>query len=180
MKTRIYLSFCIIVLCAIGCKNEKPIDDLPLIEPKPADQSKINIVLDMVVPEDDIFQVFYTEDGTANCSEDKSVKVTVKGKEESQKIIFDLPENLKMNFLRIDVGENKSQGEMKMNGMTVQYFDKKFEIKGNQFFKYFSPTGELAVDAGASTITPKLSVKEYDPIFYPLETLKPELEKLLK
>ena len=178
MKTKLLLLLLVTVVLT-SCKNEKAIDNTEGTAAKPA-ESKISIVLDMVVPEDDVFQIFYTEDGTANCAEERSVKTVVKGSPASQKIKFDFSEDLAMNYLRIDVGENPKQGQVKVNGMVYKYFDKTFEIKGSEFFTYFAPSTQVEIDVRNATFTPISKGEVHDPTFYTLDPLKLELEKLLK
>ncbi|MFH6767359.1 hypothetical protein V8G56_01320 [Gaetbulibacter aquiaggeris] len=166
------------VLILTNCKNEKPIDSLELVTLKPV-ESNVKVVLEMLVPKDDIFQVFYTEDGTGNFSEEMSVRVIVKGNSRIQKLVFELPEDLLITNLRIDVGENIEQGQMLMNNFCVQYFNKKFEAHGKQFFHYFSPTEQIAVDYHNSTITPTKEGELYNPIFYQIDyIITEELRKI--
>ncbi|HLF51749.1 hypothetical protein [Flavobacterium sp.] len=180
MKTKFLVLILLFTTFFIGCKNDKSVDDLEVVTPKVV-ESKVKVVLDMIVPQDDNFQLFYTEDGTLNFNDEKSVRVAVKGSDKNQSITFDLPEDSAFTFLRLDLGENNKQAEMKMNNFLVKYFDKKFEAKGNLFFQYFAPNAQLEMNIEKSTVTP-ITGKEkvYDPIMYPLEPLGVELQKLLK
>jgi hypothetical protein len=175
MKTKILI---LSVILLTNCKNEKPIDSLEVVNPIPV-ESKVKVVLDMIVPKDDMFQVFYTEDGTSNFSEEMSVRLIVKGSDLSQKLVFELSEDLVITKLRIDIGENTGQGQMIMNNFYIQYFDKIFETKGKEFFDYFGPTEEITVDYPNSTITTAQTGKSYDPIFYQIDyLLTEELKKI--
>jgi hypothetical protein len=168
------------IILFTNCKNKKSIDSLELVTPEPI-ESNVKVVLDMIVPKDDMFQVFYTEDGTGNFSEEMSVRVIVKGSDLSQKLVFEFSEDLLITNLRIDVGENTEQGQMVMNNFYVQYFDKKFKTKGKEFFHYFSPTEQIAVDYTNSTITPTGKGELYNPIFYQIDYLiNEEMKKIQK
>lgn len=167
-------------LAITGCKNEKSVDELPVVTPK-VEESKVQVVLDAIVKKDDSFQVFYTQDGSLNFEEKSSVRVNVKGNDASQKIIFDLPDDVAFTYLRIDTGENDKQDVIKVNNLLIKYYDKKLEAKGNECFQYFVPNEQMALDFPNSTLTPKpASGKPYDAILYPLETLGPALQKLIK
>ncbi len=180
MKLRNFIALVTIVTAFIGCKDDKkPVDSLDAIKPKT--ESKVQIILNMIVPEDDTFQIYYTQDGTANVKPEQMITVPVKGKDTAQDIVFNVPDDVVMTYLRIDVGENSKQGKMTMNTFTYKYYGKKFETKGNVFFQYFNPTEQIAVDLPTSTITPTGKGTMYDPIFYPyLEKLSPEMDKLVK
>jgi len=179
--TFLVLIFSIFTSCKIDKSKE---NDLNVNENKPSSNlktnSKIKITLDMIVPKDDTFQVYYTEDATANCSEEKSVRVSVKGSLDSQKVVFYFPEEIAPNYFRIDMGENKDQGTIKINNFVYDYFSKKLEAKGNQFFNYFSPTQEMIENFNESTLTPSGKGEKYDPILYGQPPLTPALDKMLK
>lgn len=177
MKTKLF-TFLLAGLAFVSCKNEKSVDELPVEKKKPV-VSQVRLELDMIIPADDIFQVYYTEDGTANCSEENSVKVNVKGSPNSQKLIFEFPENKKINYLRIDIGENPNQGTLKVEHCFYTYFGKTLVLKGNEFFQYWSPTEHFTVDATTSSLTPNKNRKDNDAILYALDSLKPALTKLL-
>ena len=150
MRTKVIIAVVLLSILSISCKNEKSVDQLPVVEEK-LPESKVNVTVDMVVPVDDSFQLFYTEDNTLNFSEEKCVRVNVQGKEKSQKIVFELPDDVAFTFMRFDVGENKQQKEMKIENFVIKYYDRKFEAKGNLFFQYFSPNNQLKADNQKST-----------------------------
>lgn len=179
MKIKLLAGAVFFTLLFSACKDDKSKENQPAAEEKAPVESKVSITVDMVVPVDDTFQIFYSEDGTLNFTEEKSVRVNVKGKPESQKIVFDFPEGVAFTFLRFDAGENKLQKEMKMDNFLIKYYDKKFEAKGNLFFQYFAPNDQIKVDMAKSTFVPQ-GKEPYDPIFYPLEPLGDVLNKLVK
>jgi hypothetical protein len=137
--------------------------------------------LDVVAHKDDSFHVFYTEDGTMNFSEDKSVWTEFKGSDESQKLIFDLPKGKIPTQLRIDYGLNKDQGEVKINSLEISYKGKSKLIPGADYFKYFRPDlNNTVADVGKQTVKPLIAPgKEFvGRSTYPLENLPAELKSL--
>lgn len=178
MKIRFKVLLILISVFFVGCKEANSVDNLEVVKPE-IPESKVQIVADMVVPYDDSFQIFYTEDETLNFNEEKSVRVNIKGNTNSQKIVFDLPEDVVFSFLRFDVGENNKQSELKLNSFDIKYYNKNFEMKQGAFFQYFSGNDQIEVDSQTATI----KIKEndiHDPVFYPLESLGIELSKLVK
>jgi hypothetical protein len=166
--------------CKIDKKEENQ-EALPQTESPKLLNSKVKLTFDMVVPKDDLFQVYYTEDGTANCSDDQSVKTLVKGSDVSQKIVFYFPEDVAITYLRFDPGENKDQGTMKANSFTYEYFGKKIEASGSDFFNYFgSPTEQITVDTKTGTITPSGKGEKYDPVLYQQPQVYDRLVEILK
>lgn len=139
--------------------------------------SNVKITLDMIVPKDDTFQIFYNENGEMDYNGDLSLRVPVKGQEAPQKIEFPLKEEALPTTIRIDFGENPGQGKMTISKVTVKYFDKALEVSGADFFNYWSPNENLVVDKVAATLTPKSVNNSYDPMAYPsgqlVEALKP-------
>ncbi|MGK4566560.1 hypothetical protein [Flavobacterium sp. 3HN19-14] len=181
MKLKNFIALVIIAAAFIGCKDDKKTTEgTAAVKPAPVD-SKVQVILNMIVPQDDTFQVYFTENGSASVTSDQAVTVPVKGSAAPQDIVFNIPEDVTMNYLRIDVGDNAKQGKMTMNTFTYKYFDKKFTTKGAEFFLFFNPTEQIAVDMATSTITPTGKGSTYDPIFYPyLEKLGPEFDKINK
>lgn len=180
MKTKFKILLLLVSISILSCKNEKSVDD-PKVEKPKVVESKVNVVLDMIVKKDDTFQLYYTEDGTLNFDDKLSVRVNVKGSEKTQKITFELPEKINFTFLRIDLGVSDKQEEMKVNNFVFKYFDKKWEAKGNTFFQFFGPNEQMVLNRDLSTLTPSPKAGQaYDPILYPSEGVGVELKKLLK
>ncbi len=181
MKIKKITYFALALFVVVSCKIDKK-DGVKndTQNQKQLTDSKVKIIIEAVVPKDDVFQIFYTQDGTANCSEEQSVRTEIKGSDASQKIIFNVPEDVVMNYLRIDPGENADQGIMKINKFTYEYFGKKVEIIGSDFFNNFAPTEHLKMDFNAATLTTTGEGKNYDPVLYAQPPFAPLLEKILK
>lgn len=176
----VLLFLCFLSSCKLD-KKEEPIETKLETETPKLSNSKVKLTFDMVVPKDDIFQVYYTQDGTPNCNDDQSVKTSVKGSSVSQKIVFYFPEDVAITYLRFDPGENKDQGIMKVNSFSYEYFGKKMEASGSDFFNYFgSPTEQITVDTKAGTITPSGKGERYDPVLYQQPQVSEKLIEILK
>lgn len=182
MKLKIF-AILVVVLSVLtsGCKidKEKKADNINLSQKDEIKDSKIKIIIEAIIPEDDVFQIYYTEDGTPNCTEEQSVRAEVKGSEGNQRIVFNIPEDVAMTYLRIDPGQNPDQGTMKFLKFTYEYFGKKFEIIGSDFFLHFSPTEHLKMDFNSATLTPTGKGENYDPVLYAQPPFAPEIEKIL-
>lgn len=179
MKNRILLVIATISLLTISsCKDEKKESDKNV--DKVVDKS-FNIIMDLVVTKDDNFQIYYNEDGSDNYTGDKYVNVDVKGKAESQEIVFKLPEDALPASLRFDLGSNKEQGEIKINAFKMKYFEKVFEAKDTLFFQYFGNNTSIKYIREKAVAVPLINNPTgYDPIFSGTENLKNELKKLTK
>jgi len=168
------------VFSLLSCKNEKAENN----ETQQANEKSIGndfytITLDVIAKKDDSFHVFYTEDGSVNFEEKNSVWAEFKGSPNSQKLVFNLKKDVMPNQLRLDFGLNKEQGEVKVNSIEIAYLDKKVTYAGQQIFKYFRPNeSSTSIDANTQTVKP-LKVGE-NASLYPLESLRPELEKMMK
>jgi hypothetical protein len=83
------------------------------------------------------------------------------------------------NQLRIDFGLNKEQGEVKLNAIEIAYFENKLTYTGAQIFNYFRPNeSSTTVDINTQMIKP---LKEGgNTSLYPLESLRTELERIMK
>lgn len=175
MRKSIYL-FSLLIIS--GCKGETPIDDLPVVTPK-LPENEVEVVAAMTVKEDDIFELFYTEDGTNNFGP-KSKRVTVPGNDQKQLITFVLPDDARPTNLRLDVGQNPDQDDMIMESLTVKFHNNSLKISAEQFFKYFTPNGDLKVNPEEKIIGPDPRKGGYDPAFYPEAEITGKLMKLVK
>ena len=106
----------------------------------------------------------------------------VKGSENSQTVVFNLPEEVIPTNLRIDFGHSQDQEAMTINNFKMTYAGKTFEAPGATFFKYFRPNEECTeVDKVKALVIPvKKEGKYFGPSFYPEITLGEEIGKLVK
>jgi len=180
MKTRIISSILLITVFLTGCKNEKPIDSLDVVKTEQAVKI-FQVTLDVTVKKNDDFALFYTEDGSINFTGDP-IWMGVKGSENSQTVVFNLPEEVIPTNLRIDFGHSQDQEAMTINNFKMTYAGKTFEAPGATFFKYFRPNEECTeVDKVKALVIPvKKEGKYFGPSFYPEITLGEEIGKLVK
>lgn len=180
MKTRIILSVLLIAVFFTGCKNEKSVDSLEVVNNDAAIKI-FQVTLDVTVKKNDDFCLFYTEDGTQNFT-GEPIWVGVKGSDSPQKVVFNLPEGTIPTEIRIDFGISKEQDPMTINNYKMSYAGKNFEAPGTTFFKYFRPNIDCTqVDVQTGLITPvKKEGKYFGPSFYPEAPLAGEIAKLVK
>jgi len=180
MKTRILSSILLLAVFLTGCKNEKPIDSLDVVKTEEAVKI-FQITLDVTVKKNDDFALFYTEDGSINFT-GNPIWIGVKGSETSQKVVFNLPEDVIPTNLRLDFGISKDQEPMTINNFKMTYAGKTFEAPGATFFQYFRPNEECTqVDKVKALVIPvKKEGKYFGPSFYPEIALSEEIGKLVK
>ncbi|MFN7044726.1 MAG: hypothetical protein ACK4M1_05980 [Flavobacterium sp.] len=180
MKIQKLIFVCFILVTSLqSCKED--IKEETNAKPQELKET-FNVSFNLAIPKDDTFQLFFTEDGSLNFSDDKSVKIVVKGGETSQDLLFKLPEDVLPTNIRLDFGENPEQGSIKVNSMKFKYFDKTFEAKDSLVNKYFYLL-ESQVKYDASTSTILISKKEgelYDPLMWSNQLLSDEMVKMVK
>ena len=169
-----YRSLLLFMLLIHGCKNEKPLDELRLINYE-IEKNDIYLELEMIVPEDDRFSVFYTEDGTFNYSGNKMVVKEVKGLNKPQKIVFNFPDNSKPTAIRVDIGQNPKQKTITFKKYVFNYYDKKLIIKDSLSY-YYGLNSYFTFNTVKNTFVPTTNKENYDPILY----CKPEFAVKLK
>ncbi len=160
-----------------SCKDEKKAEE-PKVEEKP---QTFDVTLNMIVKQDDNFQLFYTDESTPSFDETKTLWLPVKGSEKAQDIVFKLPEDVIPTNIRVDLGNNAKQVSMKLNNFKMSYFGKSYELKDTLITKNFVVGEQLIYDKTTSTLTPnqgKASI--YDPLLYPQDNLKEEIQKLVR
>lgn len=169
------------ILLLTSCKNDKKENNSGENKKEVVLQTPFTVTVNAIVKKDDVFQVYYNEDGKDTFAAEQAVTIATTGKEEAQDIVFTFPEAASPTSLRFDLGANKDQQSIKIISFKINYLDKAFEIAGIYFPKYFTPNPQIEFDSPTSTakiiIDPKVM---YDPIFLPTLELKKEIVKLYK
>ncbi len=182
MKSKVFISiFTIFVLLFVSsCKKENSIEGEVK---KPKEDKSFNVTMNLVVPKDDNFQIYFNEDGTDIFAPEKYVDVQVKGSAMAQDIVFKLPEDVVPTSFRFDLGSNKEQGEVKINNFRMKYFEKEFVAKDTLFIYYFGYNEQIDYNRKEAIAKPKIlsnKVYVYDPIFIGSEMLKTEIKKIVR
>lgn len=163
------------VVTLYSCKNEDKTS-------APAeDQNIVKVTLTALVKKDDTFQLFYKGD-EPQFAEENSFYVPVKGSDAPQDIVFNLPADVIPNYIRLDFGMNKEQGEMIVQNFKMNYMDKSFETKGATFFDYFYGNDQAQkVEIANSKIIPIVAENGgYDPMFASGDGLRKQIDLLVK
>ncbi len=182
MKTKI-ITILLVVSTIFGCKNESNNEKSNVDTNQTEINKNFKVTLNVVVKKDDNFQVYYTEKSSSDFNEKESVWVEVKGSENPQDIVFNIPEDVIPTMFRLDFGVNDNQEDIKLNGVNIEYLGKSFKSEIPLLANYFRPA-ELSTSVDFKTGIIKAIVKDgkrQEPALYPHETvLQPEIEKLVK
>jgi hypothetical protein len=163
----------------ISCKEEKKVQE-PAKQEEPKKEF-FSVELDVTCPVKDDFAVYYTEDNTINFNEQNTYWNSVKGQPDTQKIVFNFKEEIIPTHIRLDFGINKEQGDVLVEKLKFDFYGKSFEIKGSDFFKYFSPNDLIKseIDEVKGTVKFLKNPKEFvTPFFYPNQTFLKEIKKI--
>lgn len=173
---KIFLLISLLAFTIFSCKDESK--DVEKVESKP---QTFDVTLNMVVPKDDKFQLFYTDESVVDFDEKKSIWIDVKGSDSPQDIIFQLPPDEIPSNIRIDLGTNETQSPMKLNSFEMSYFSKSFTLKDSLILSHFVIGEQLMYDKKTSILTPNKGKAEvYDPLLYPQSIIKDEIIKLVQ
>lgn len=174
MKSTI-LSLAAILILLTSCKDDKK-SEPEIVAPK---NLPFTFTVNAIVTKDDVFQLFYNEDGKESYEPENAITVNVTGKNEPQDIVFVLPGEVAPMSLRFDVGANKDLKEVKVNGFMLNYLDESFNGTSSQFFKDFYPNANAEFDVVNNIIKLKdIEGTPYDPILGATMELKGEILKL--
>lgn len=181
MKTK-FITVLVLVISLIGCKNESNGEKIGTDKTQPEVTKNFKVTLNVLVKKDDNFQVYYTEKTSSDFNEKESVWVEVKGSENPQDVVFNIPENVLPTMFRLDLGVSDKQEDIKLNGVNIQYLDKSFKSDVPLLVNYFRPLDSTQVDIKKGLIKATFKDgKRIEPAIYPHEEiLKSELEKLYK
>lgn len=183
MKIKVF-TILLFVTVFFSCKNNSGEKQDSEIETQALEKSVDNftVELNLISQKDDAYVVYYSEDNTTNFTEDKAIWTDIqKGTPELKTIKFVLPEEAVPTHLRIDFGNSKEQETVELYKIKLSYFGREFEIKGSEFYTYFSLNENVKteIDAEKGTIKFLKSSKEFfTPMYFPMPKLVEEITKL--
>ncbi|MCW1146903.1 hypothetical protein [Flavobacterium lacisediminis] len=180
----------VLLLCIsmFSCKNEteESKSTISTTENTPVesvDKTLVRVAFNIVAEKDDKACLFYTEDGTINFDDKKTVWADIKGSTQAQEVVFNLPKEVLPTHIRIDLGRGKNPEQLyyDIKGFKVTYLDKEFSAQGNDVFNYFYPNKDINIITPKSTMLKKVSKdQETGVILYPHQPLSDELSKIVK
>jgi hypothetical protein len=180
MKSKLVLILTLVSTFLIGCKNEKSVDSLEVVQEEVIDD-KFKVTLDVIVKKDDNFSIYYTEDGSIDFSKIPPIWIEVKGSEGSQKVVFNFPKEVKPTQLRLDFGMNEEQQDIVFESIIMEYMGQSRVIARPELVSFFrADDSKCSFDhvTGVIKALVKDGKRQY-PSLYPHETmLSPEIEKL--
>jgi hypothetical protein len=143
------------------------------LDKKQIEVTEIVLELNAIIPENDIFYVYYLQEGIESWSDKHSVYQRINGSGKSQKLQFVLPLNKPLSSIRLDIGANKSQGPMAINSLVFSSKTGKLVLNEN-IFDYLEANQYLKYKD--SLFIPNIISERYDPFL----TAKPDLSAALK
>lgn len=181
MRTIVF-TILVLSLSFVSCENKKTEENSTTPESVVSKDSPFTVKINALILKDDIFNIYYNEDGKDVYLPEQVVIIETKGNNTAQDIVFELPKDVMPMNLRFDLGSNKDQKSIKINSFQMDYMGKSFATKsGGEFIKYFSPNPQIVFDAATSSAN--IVIDEtvmYDPIFFATPDLKKEIENLYK
>lgn len=177
------LSLLVFASCKKEAENAADNTKTTEVAVQEADKNLLKVSFDLIVKKDDNMHLYYTEDGSINFDEKKSIWIPVKGSDNVQEVVFKLPENVLPTHLRVDFGygKNEAQSDVELKAFRLRYLDKMFEAKDTMVFNYFYPNLENTVVPAKTAILQRKSKDQPNgPILYPHAPLTEELKKIIQ
>lgn len=172
MKTKLVV-FALLIAAGLGaCKDKEATPAEGAAAAKPEVKKQFSVEMDVIALKDDHFSVYYTEDNSINFVGEKAVWQDVKGQPQSQKLVFNLSEDILPTNIRLDFGNNKEQGDIVLEKFKFSYYGNSVEIRGADLLKYYLPCKEVdtKIDEANGTITFLQKPGKYaPPFFYPFD-----------
>ncbi|MDX6190460.1 hypothetical protein SGQ83_13950 [Flavobacterium sp. Fl-318] len=182
MRTKLIFTSLILALTFISCKKEVSKEEIKPIEVE-TNKNNFQVTLTAIVKTDDNFQLYYSQDEyDVPYKEENSVWVAVKANDNPQDIVFNLPENVIPNYIRIDFGTNEAQKEVTVKNFKMKYFSKSFEAKDSLFFNYFIPNDCVKILDKKNSVVQNIKSQKgiYDPLFYSEKALYDQIQLIVK
>lgn len=164
-KLKLLSSVFLILIFFVSCGSKE----------KKLQKHSSRIILKAKVIEDDKFQLFYIDSVNGKYNERDVVIVNVKGNQDFQSIVFELPLKTFPNQIRIDIGENKIDSPIEIDSLKIVFGSKKLVMNYMTFNRFFKHNVYIE-ENGQGIYSRKLINKKYDPFFSSTEFLKKHLE----
>lgn len=165
-KSTKYFTIIPLILLVVACGQFSKQKNKEILFPERVNMTGIGVHLNLIVPEDDIFEVYYFEPGEEGFSPRDFVFKKIKGNEMPQDIYFELPEGVFPERLRLDIGKREDQGQIKLNSIGLFYNEKEYVFSEDEIIKGFKPSKFIMFDTDNMTFTTKVVDGRYDPYFY--------------
>lgn len=130
---------------------------------------KLELLLNVKVPKDDVFEVYYYESGEKTFNSENFIFKRVKGSEDVQTLTFEIPNNVYPERLRLDFGKNTDQEEMTLVAATLKYGNKKYMFSNLEINEQFKPSKYMLFDPETREIITQEINNKYDPYFYTMK-----------
>ena len=183
MKAKNLVVVFLTVLGVVSCKDDKKTEDAVTTPEAPKVEKGFSVGFGVIAKKDDNFHLYYTEDGSINFTEEKSLWYPLKGSDTEQEVSFVLPEDVIPTNFRVDLGYgvNKEQSDIVLRKFKMDYFGKSFEAKDSLIFNYFYPNKDNTIlDKANATLKRIKQDQNTAPSLYPHTTLIEEINKLVK
>ena len=183
MKAKLIIISLLSSLMFVSCKNEEKKadnneDSIKVEKPK---SLTFDVSVDLVIPTDDELILLYKDGSNLEFIDANTVWAGVKGSNNTQKVLFSLPEGVVPTDLRLDIGRNEFKGLkfIEIKKITISYLDNKFEINQNEINNYFEANQFIEFNPQNNLYTFKKDAKgNYDPNFLVKEPLHAQLKRV--
>ncbi|WP_452230588.1 hypothetical protein [Lacinutrix sp. MEBiC02404] len=171
--------------CMLGanfsCKkaSEKKEDTKEIILEETVEKSVFKVVLDVIINNDEKFQMYYLEYGDTKWNQKKRIPKLVKGNTQPQLVEFNIPEKIFPSKLLFDFGENKTEENITINSVSLSYEDFKLNLTPQEFYAFFTPNKYIKYNKETGVMNCISVDGKYDPHFKsrPVFDKKLELEE---
>lgn len=109
-----------------------------------SDFNSVSIIFEGLIPKDDRFKIFYAPGNTYSFSEDNSWYIDIKGSNQLQTITFRIPDSVKVNRLRLDIGRNPEQTRIDIKNLRLEHGG----VVANLDLRDLTPNQFMSVDEG--------------------------------
>lgn len=165
------------IFLIVSCNNEEKNSTNKTVNTELDLKDKLIVTIEGVFPKNDRIQLFYSND--TNFDEKSSIYQSVYGQTVLQKVVFILPNNVKPQNLRLDLGENKNQTSLTIKDITIEYNGVFIEHEPETFRDYFEDTYYTVFNSETREYDLKMTDDNlFDPILMGTDKLKKGLNSI--
>lgn len=170
----------LIFLCVlfIGCRQNRS-ETSKYQEVQEAQEvliSQFIVDLEVVVENDDVFELFYQDFDNNKYTWKTKIEKKVKGSDKQQIIRFKIPETIFPKSLRFDFGDNPKTNVVTFLSVKMSYEDFNLKLNSNEFGSFFVPNDYISFDKANGEIRTHEISGKYDPYFDSKPVFKQKLK----
>lgn len=178
MKNKLIIALSAAALLTFTACNQQEAKENSQLENSSSETKGLVLTIEGVFPKNDRFELFYSND--QNFDGNKMIRQAIYGEPVVQTITFNIPEDVKPQYLRFDLGSNEEQHIVSIKNIKIDYNGINVMDGSNEkYLEYFPENSTVDYIPEKLIFELKKNMEgQFDPILFSNDNLKKALNKV--